>query len=729
MPADLKSFYPDLADFRLQSSIVIFHQRFSTNTVPKWHLVQPFRYLAHNGEINTITSNREWARARSCKFASQLLPDMADAAPYVNESGSDSSSLDNMLELLLAGGMDLFRAMRLLIPPAWQNHPLMDEDLRAFYDFNSMYMEPWDGPAGLVMSDGRFAACGLDRNGLRPARYVMTQDGLITLGSEVGLWDYAPDEVLAKGRVGPGELLVVDTYTGKLWRNFEIDDELKIQHPYKEWLAQNCLNLQPLNSVRDEDVSPFNLNGEGLDAYLKLFGYSFEEIEQQLLVMGEGGQEPVMAMGDDTPLAVLSSKPRSFYDYFRQKFAQVTNPAIDPLRERHVMSLISRVGREHSVFYETYRQSHRVQFDSPALLPSDFAQLMALDEAYYRTQIISLNYQPDEGLQAALERVCHQAIEAARDGVVQLVLSDRDIQKDCLPIPAAMAVGAIQRLLVAEQLRCDTNLLVETASVRNSHHLAVLLGFGATAVYPYLAYELLAERLAQKQLSGSLRQLFSNYREALNKGLLKVMSKMGISTVSSYRCSKLFDLVGVHTEIADFCFQGVEPRIEGVGFAEVEADLLRLSQQAWSPLPISFGGLLKHQSQEEYHCFNPDVVLSLQKAVKSGEYTDYQHFSRLVSERPAAQLRDLLQLTEGDGAIALDAVESESSLYPRFDTAAMSIGALSPEAHQTLAIAMNRLGGRSNSGEGAKMPGALWMKEIPRSNRWLQDALASPLII
>ncbi|MGL5070619.1 MAG: glutamate synthase central domain-containing protein, partial [Aeromonas salmonicida] len=338
MPVDLPHFYLDLADIRLQSAICVFHQRFSTNTSPRWPLAQPFRYLAHNGEINTIAGNRQWAKARSYKFATPLIPDLQEAAPFVNTTGSDSSSLDNMLDLFLAGGMDLFRAMRLLIPPAWQKHPNMDDDLRAFYDFNSMHMEPWDGPAGIVMTDGRYATCALDRNGLRPARYVITKDKFITLASEVGTWDYTPDEVLEKGRVGPGELFVVDTSNGKVWTSFEIDDDLKSRHTYKQWMDSHCKRLVPFEQMDDASTGAREFSDDQLKTYQKLFGYSYEELDQIIRVLGENGQEAVGSMGDDTPMAVLSSSQRTLYDYFRQMFAQVTNPPIDPLRENHVMS-------------------------------------------------------------------------------------------------------------------------------------------------------------------------------------------------------------------------------------------------------------------------------------------------------------------------------------------------------------------------------------------------------
>ncbi|CAG9000068.1 MAG: Glutamate synthase [NADPH] large chain [Candidatus Celerinatantimonas neptuna] len=705
MPADLPRFYPDLADIRMQSSICLFHQRFSTNTSPKWPLAQPFRFLAHNGEINTITGNRQWAKARSYKFSSPLLPDLQMAAPFVNTDGSDSSSLDNMLELFLAGGMDLFRAFRLLVPPAWQHHPAMDDDLKAFYDFNSMHMEPWDGPAGIVMSDGRFAACGLDRNGLRPARYVITNDNLITLASEIGIWDYSPDEVIEKGRVGPGELLVIDTYTGKLWTSFAIDQDLKARHPYRQWLQENCHRMTPFEQLDNAHLGERNLSDQQLVTYQKQFNYSREELEQVISVLGENGQEAVGSMGDDAPMAVLSSYNRTIYDYFRQKFAQVTNPPIDPLRESHVMSLATCIGREQNVFRETTGHAARYTFPSPVLVYSDLRQLLELDEEHYRSSIISINYEPEEGLEAAISRVCNEAIAAARIGSVLIVLSDRSISEKTLPIPAPMAVGAVQQALLENKLRCDANILIETASARDPHHFAVLLGFGATAIYPYLAYESLAKLVENGDIEHDLRTAIINYRNGINKGLYKIMSKMGISTVASYRCSQLFEIIGLHDNIIDRCFKGATSRISGADYEDIQQDLVNLSRNAWlKRRKLAAGGLLKYIHGSEYHAYNPDIVKTLQQATRSGDYQQYKAFAKLVNERPVATLRDLIKLTPPDQGIDISEVEPATQLYPRFDTAAMSIGALGREAHETLAIAMNRLGGQSNSGEGGEDP-------------------------
>ncbi len=704
MPVDLPNFYLDLADIRMRSAICVFHQRFSTNTSPQWHLAQPFRYLAHNGEINTINGNRQWSRARTYRFKSPLLPDLQDAAPFVGQTGSDSSSLDNMLELFLAGGMDQYRAMRLLMPPAWQNSPLMDDDLRAFYEFNSMHMEPWDGPAGVVMTNGRHVACNLDRNGLRPARYVLTRNGFITLASEVGIWDYGEDEVVEKGRVGPGEMLAIDTYTGKISHSADIDNDLKGRHPYREWLNKNIRRLVPFDELEANLIGQRVFSDEEMSQYHKMFNYSYEEIQQVIKTLAENGQEATGSMGDDTPMAVLSSQTRTLYDYFRQQFAQVTNPPIDPLRERYVMSLGTCIGREHNVFNETSGHADRMLFSTPILMYTGLKQLRDQDPEHYRSDTLTLCYDVKEGLEAAIKRLCNEAVDLVRNsGTVILVLSDRNIQRGLLVVPAAMAVGAVQKRLVEEQLRCDSNIIVETASTRDSHHYAVLLGLGATAIYPYLAFETIEQLVEQGQINLSARDAIVNYREGINKGLLKILSKMGISTIASYRCAGLFEVIGLNDDIMELCFSDLPSRIKGADFSDIQQDSVNLARKAFLPhQKLTHGGLLKYVHGGEYHAFNPDVVNYLQRAVQNGNYDDYRTYADQVDQRPVATIRDLLSFKEDCQHISLDKVESESEMFKRFDSAAMSIGALSPEAHEALAIAMNRLGGFSNSGEGGE---------------------------
>ncbi|QXH51216.1 glutamate synthase large subunit [Pseudomonas fakonensis] len=702
MPRDLAAFYPDLGDERLQTAICVFHQRFSTNTLPKWPLAQPFRFLAHNGEINTITGNRNWAMARRTKFANDQIPDLEELGPLVNRVGSDSSSMDNMLELMVTGGIDLFRGVRMLVPPAWQNVETMDADLRAFYEYNSMHMEPWDGPAGIVMTEGRHAVCLLDRNGLRPARWVTTTNGYITIASEIGVWGYQPDEVLAKGRVGPGQILAVDTETGQILDTDAIDNRLKSRHPYKRWLRQHATRIQ---ATLTDDQGVASYDADQLKQYMKMFQVTFEERDQVLRPLGEQGQEAVGSMGDDTPMAVLSQRVRSPYDFFRQQFAQVTNPPIDPLREAIVMSLEICLGAERNIFQESPEHASRVILSSPVISPAKWRSLMNLEREGFDRQLIDLNYDESVGLEAAVRNIADQAEEAVRAGKTQLVLSDRYIAPGKLPVHASLAVGAVHHRLTEQGLRCDSNILVETATARDPHHFAVLLGFGASAVYPYLAYEVLADLIRTGEVLGDLDEVFKYYRKGISKGLLKILSKMGISTIASYRGAQLFEAIGLAEEVVGLSFKGVSSRIKGARFVDLESDQKLLAAEAWSARkPIQQGGLLKFVHGGEYHAYNPDVVNTLQAAVQQGDYAKFKEYTTLVDQRPVSMIRDLLKVKVADQALPLEQVEPLEAILKRFDSAGISLGALSPEAHEALAEAMNRLGARSNSGEGGEDP-------------------------
>ncbi len=704
MPTNLPVFYRDLQDTRIETSICVFHQRFSTNTWPEWRLAQPFRFLAHNGEINTVQGNRNWANARAGKFATPRIPDIAEIAPLVSTEGSDSCSLDNMLDVLLAGGMDIFRAMRLLVPPAWQNVDNMDVDLRAFYEYNSMHVEPWDGPAGIVLTDGRYAACVLDRNGLRPARYVITRDRHITLASEIGVYDYSAEDVVSKGRLKPGEMLAADTETGELLLPEDIDSRLKRRHPYKAWINRHLRRLESTleETELEEDGTP--ITEDLLPTYQKLFNITLEENDAVLRVLAENGQEAVGSMGDDTPLPVLSRQQRALYDNFRQQFAQVTNPPIDPLREQIVMSLETCFGREKNIFEEIEEHAKRLVVESPVLSRTKFLMLVNQADPDYANELISLQYQPERGLRNAIEAIADQAEQAVRNGRVIIVLSDRDIEEGWLPVHALLATGAVHHRLVSKGLRCDANIVVETATARDPHHFAVLIGYGATAIYPYLAYASIRGMIRSGQISDRpAAKLRWNYRRGINKGLFKILSKMGISTIASYRGAQLFEIVGLADEVVDLCFFGTVSRIQGSRFVDLEDDQKVLASEAWSPrADVRKGGLLKFIHDGEYHAFNPDVVRSLQTAVETGDYEAWREFSDIVNNRQPAVLRDLLRLKPVDKPLDIDDVEPIEEILPRFDSAGMSLGALSPEAHESLAIAMNRLGGRSNSGEGGE---------------------------
>lgn len=704
MPSHLGEFYLDLSHEKMASSLCVFHQRFSTNTWPQWRLAQPFRYIAHNGEINTIRGNRNWALARQNILHSDLIPEMETLQPLVAQSGSDSSSLDNMVEALLAGGMDIFEAMRMLVPPAWQNIESMDPELRALYQYNATRMEPWDGPAGIVLTDGRHAACVLDRNGLRPARYVITRDRHITLASEIGVYEYNPEDVVAKGRLKPGEMLAVDTHTGELILPDQINDMLKSRHPYQDWIDDNLKKLEA-NFTQDQ-LTEDAMSREELDTYLKLFQVTFEERDQVLRVLAEAGQEAVGSMGDDTPFPVLSVHVRSVYDNFRQQFAQVTNPPIDPLRENIVMSLNTYLGAEKNLFEHGPHHAQRLMINSPVIGCAKFTRLLEIDDPNFAHQIIDLNYDSAFSLKEAIESVCEQAQAAVENGKPMVILSDRAIAKDKLPIHAALATGAVHHHLIKQGLRCKANIIVETATARDPHHFAVLIGYGASAIYPFLAYQAINDMVQRGEIqTNDTVKLAKAYRKGIQKGLFKILSKMGISTITSYRGAQLFEIVGLDDDVTETCFRGTVSRVQGIGFEDLESDQALLAKEAWNVRkPTRQGGLLKFIHGGEYHAYNPDVVQKLHAAVETGDYAKYQEYADEVNHRPAVAFRDLLKLRDDVESISVEEVEPADAILKRFDSAGMSLGALSPEAHESLAAAMNRLGGRSNSGEGGEDP-------------------------
>jgi glutamate synthase (NADPH) large chain len=704
MPQYLAQFYPDLADARLASSVAVFHQRFSTNTLPQWRLAHPYRYLAHNGEINTVQGNRNWATARGPLLRSALLPQLQEVLPLVALTGSDSQSLDNMLEVLLMGGLDPLHAMRLLIPPAWHGLDTLDPDLRAFYEYYSVHMEPWDGPAGVVLTDGRYALCTLDRNGLRPARFCITRNRMLTIASETGVWDYDPEDVVKKGKLGPGDMLALDLQSGTLLASADIDQLLKSRHPYKNWLKQGVRYLE--SDLVDPRLAAEPMDRATLGLYQKMFNVTQEERDDIIRVLAQDENEAVGSMGDDTPMPVLSHQVRSLYDYFRQQFAQVTNPPIDPLRETIVMSLQTQIGPECNIFQPAPEHARQVVLGSPILSQRKLRQILAIEEVTH--EFIDLQYDPQEGLRAAIVRMCAQAESAVREGKLVLLLSDRYLVQGRMPAHALLVTGAVHQHLVKMGLRCKCNLLIETGTAREPHHFACLIGYGATAVYPYMAYQVLFEmmRKGRVKLDFAARlELGRSYRAGVRKGLFKIMSKMGISTISSYRSSQLFEIVGLADEVVELCFTGSESRVAGADFDDLESDLTQLAQAAWSPgTGISQGGLLKYVHDGEYHMYNPDVIAALQAAVVSGERAHYREFARLVNSRPASTFRDLLSLKPRARAVPLEEVEPAAAILARFDSAGMSLGALSPEAHEALAVAMNRLGARSNSGEGGEDP-------------------------
>ena len=700
LSADFSDFFPDLQDEQMKTAICVFHQRFATNTLPQWRLAQPFQYLAHNGEVNTISGNRNWVRALFTKMRNKRLEGLKDDIPLVSLEGSDSMSLDNMLELLLVGGMPLFRALRLLIPPAWQNDDTMNTEIRAFHEYNSMKMEPWDGPAGIVMTDGKHAVCLLDRNGLRPARWVLTKDNIITLASETGVKRVKPTEVLAKGRVEPGGIIALDTTSGELLKTKEIDTQLSQRHPYKQWLRKQVNRLESTLTSRHYVFE--DLADEKLQSFGKLFCFYEEEREHILRVLAESGQESVAAMGDDTPMAVLSKQPHLISDYFRQLFAQVTNPAIDPIRESLVMSLETFIGKGHSLFEDTEESARYLALSSPILSPYKL-DVIKQNQMGMEVAELSVNYSEEEDLATAVHQLTLRAAELVKQGKTILILTDRDSRPNFLPIPMPMAVGAVHHHLIACQLRYDANLIAETAYARDPHQFAVLFGVGVTAIFPYFSYAVLENSIKRGLIFSSPHQVHSNYRQGITKGILKIMSKMGISTLASYRGAQLFEVIGLADEIMAKCFCGMSSRIGGQGFAHFDSSLRRLARDAWKKRkPLKVGGLIKYVHGGEYHSFNPDVVETLRLLVKTNDEPGYEKYAKLINQREVAHLRDLMELNLASKPIPLDEVEPVEDIFPRFDTAAMSLGALSPEAHETLAETMNSLGGRSNSGEGGE---------------------------
>src|SRR6202167_4037452 len=706
MPQFLAQFYPDLKDPRMEASVVVFHQRFSTNTMPQWRLAHPYRYLAHNGEINTVQGNRSWAVARGPLFRSPLLPELGEVLPVVSLNGSDSQSLDNMLELLLMGGLDPMHAMRMLIPPAWQSVDMIDPDLKAFYEYYAPHMEAWDGPAGIVLTDGRYAVCALDRNGLRPARWVITKNRHITIASEAGVWDYNPEDVVRKGKLGPGEILALDLQTAELMDTKRVDDLLKSRHPYKVWLKKGVRYLQ--TDLIDPRLAAEPFDRDTLALFQKMYNVSAEERDEIIRVVAEDESEAVGSMGDDTPMPVLSAKVRSLYDYFRQQFAQVTNPPIDSLRESIVMSLQTQIGPECNIFVPAQQHAEQIVLSSPVLSQRKLRQIVALAEVGVPNEFIDLQYDEHLDLKAALLSVCDHAENAVRAGKLVLLLSDRYLVKGKVPIHALLATGAVHHRLVKTGLRCKCNILVETGTARDAHHFACLIGYGATAVYPYLAYQTLFDLMrkgALKMDADTRQELGRSYRRGIRKGLFKIMSKMGISTIASYRSAQLFEIVGLGKEVVDMCFEGSDSRIQGADFEDLKADADFLARRAWDPAEnVEQGGLLKYMHNGEYHMYNPDVIATLQSAVMTGDYGQYREFAALVNERPVSCIRDLLALSASAAPIPVEDVEPISAIIARFDSAGMSLGALSPEAHEALAIAMNRLGARSNSGEGGEDP-------------------------
>ena len=700
LPKSIKEFYQDLNNKDFRASTCVFHQRFSTNTSPRWHLAQPFRLLAHNGEINAIRGNRNWVKARSSKFSTPLIPKIQKFKELVNESGSDSSSLDNMIELLVKGGVDLFRAVRMVLPPAWQNTQTLDPDIRGFHEYNSMHMEPWDGPAGIVMADGKWAVCILDRNGLRPARYQIDTSNIITIASETGVNPVNEDDVIEKGRVQPGGILAIDTSTGKIFSEAQIDQDLKDKFPYRKWLKENAVYIESsLDSYEGPGLKQIEANK--FITASKLFLLFKEERVSVIKPLAVESQEGTGSMGDDTALAVMSKMHRQLYDFFRQQFAQVTNPPIDSLREVGVMTLETCFGPELNIYEETAEHAKRLVTTSPVLSHKKLDAV--LKNKYFKSESINLIFDSSVSLKNAIKALQKDVVNKVKEGTSIIHLIEDVPPEGKLSINALLAVGAVHQHLVRLGLRSDANIVISSSSARDTHQIACLIGFGATAVYPSLAYQTILDLTQRNELKGHPHENCSRYRKGINKGLLKIISKMGISTISSYRGSQLFEIVGLDKDVVDLCFTNTTSRVKGKNFKNLDAQLRSIDDYARSNLSdMNVGGLLKYIHGGEYHAYNPEIVKKLQEAVTSSSYVTYKEYSNLVDNRPPAMLRDLLEVNTAKKAVEISNVESEKNILNRFDSAGMSLGALSPKAHETLAEAMNEIGGRSNSGEGGE---------------------------
>jgi len=705
----LKKFYRDLNDPDFESAVALFHQRYSTNTFPTWSLAQPFRFLAHNGEINTLQGNRNWMKAREPELAHAYWGKKIDfLKPVVVPGGSDSAGLDNALELLVMSGRDVLHSMMMLVPEAWENMPEMHPDWKAFYQYHSCLMEPWDGPAALAFTDGRIVGATLDRNGLRPARYIVTHDGMIFMGSEVGIIDIPEENVKEKGRLGPGKLIAVDLVKGRFVRDEEAKEEIVRRASYAAWLKKNIYHAPA--------KTPQGNNGKLKDPVTLLqketaFGYTFEELTMVMKPMVADAKDPVGSMGDDTPVAVLSTRPRRLSNYFKQLFAQVTNPPIDPIREELVMSLHTLLGKRCNLLDENECATQLIQMDTPLLYNEDLAHLRSLAVPEFKSQTVSCLFEVSEGpegLEAAIDRITEEAAQAVGQGKTLLVLSDRGVDASHAPVPMLLAIGAVHHHLMREGLRMKTSLIAETGEANEIHHFAVLLGYGADAVNPYLAFDIVESFLVSGELKGfELDKAIKNYKKAVEQGILKIMSKMGISTVSSYRGAQIFEAIGLSRPLTERCFAGTPSRVGGIDFLHIAQDLLAWHGQAFGPsqrTALEQGGFYRYRQDGEYHAANPEVIKRLQKAARSGDPAAYLEYSDFVNSRPITCLRDLLEFKSDRKPVPLEEVESMEEIRKRFCTPGISHGALSRETHEALAIAMNRIGGKSNSGEGGEDP-------------------------
>src|SRR5580658_5775591 len=707
----ISEFYTELTDPDAMSALCLVHQRFSTNTFPSWQLAHPYRYLCHNGEINTIRGNINWMHAREKVLVSELFgDDLKKLSPVIAPGGSDSSSIDNAVELLTLSGRSLPHVMAMLIPEAWDADSTMRPQKRAFYEFHASLTEPWDGPAAIAFTDGRSIGATLDRNGLRPARYLVTHDGLVILGSETGVLPVRPEEVKFKGRLQPGKMLLVDTTEGRIVPDEELKQRLWSRQPYGEWLKANQITLDSL----PEPPRVYQSDLANIVQRQRAFGYTDEDLRVLMLPMAENGEEPIGSMGTDTPLACVSDKPQPLFHYFKQLFAQVTNPAIDPIREELVMSLTSYIGHERNILEETPLHCHTLKLQQPLLTNRDLEKLRRVSTGDLLANTLPMLFRVAGGakeLERALDGLCRRALLAVRSGYSLLILTDRGMDEEYAPIPSLMALSAVHHFLVREGARTQAALIIESGEPREVMHFCLLIGYGASAVNPYLATETLEDQAARGNLPPGMtfEAALKNYKKAINKGLLKVFSKMGISTLQSYRGAQCFEAIGLSKALVDRYFTGTASRIEGVGLDVLAREAKMKHDYALQPVTeadteLDVGGSYQYRVRGEYHLLNPGTVSKLQHAVRQESFQTFQEYSALVDSqsRELCTLRGLMQFKLNDNPVPIEEVEPAAEIVKRFATGAMSFGSISKEAHETLAIAMNRIGGKSNTGEGGE---------------------------
>ncbi|MEX0906547.1 MAG: glutamate synthase large subunit [Balneolaceae bacterium] len=713
-PKQLETFFPDLEDPGMESALALVHSRFSTNTFPSWKLAHPYRYMIHNGEINTLKGNQNWMRARESQFASELFgDDIEKVFPIIQDEGSDSGKFDNCLEFLALSGRSLPHVMMMMIPEPWEKHKSMDKDKRAFYEYHSCLMEPWDGPASIAFTDGKVVGATLDRNGLRPSRYYVTRDDTVVLASEVGVLDIHVDDVVQKERLQPGRMLLIDTEKGRIISDEEIKKEIATEHPYGEWLKENLINFNKVTeklTYREPDISH-----EEVIHRQKVFGYTYEDLRVNVGPMAENMLQPVGAMGNDAPIAVLSNQPQLLFNYFKQLFAQVTNPPIDPIREELITSTETILGSQGNILNPTPESCRQIELSSPILTNEEMEQLRNLKLKGFNSQKLPIVFKAGsggKGLEKALDEMFKAADKAIKKGINILILSDKDFNRNQVPIPALLAVAGLHHHLIRTGNRTKVGIVLESGEPRETHHFCTLLGYGVDAVNPYMAYESLYDLIREGMIKDiNYERAVKGYNKAVVKGIVKVMSKMGISTIKSYRGAQIFEALGVGKEVIDKYFSWTDSRIGGIGLNSIAEEAQMRHKEAFPDTRLngqvlSEGGQYKWRRQGEYHMYNPETVHTLQFASKTGDYKLYKEYARLIDDQldPPPTLRHLLDFNFEEEPIPIEEVESVESICKRFKTGAMSFGSIGQETHEAIAIAMNRLGGKSNSGEGGEDP-------------------------